>query len=107
MRVNSFLTHEKERPHRQVENICGVLVHARPDLLPDVTAALEALPGVEVHMASDEGKMVITVEDAPDAATGGTWAGATIDQFNKIPGVLSVTLAYHHFDSELAGEIVQ
>ncbi|MBC7908778.1 MAG: chaperone NapD [Rhodospirillaceae bacterium] len=102
MRVNSFLAHEKERPHRQVENICGVLLHARPDLLSEVTAALEALPGVEIHMTGAEGKMVVTVEDAE-----GTWAGATMDQFNKIPGVLSVTLAYHHFDSELAGETVQ
>lgn len=102
MRVNTFLAHEKERPHQHPENICGVLVHAHPDLLPEVTAALEALPGVEIHMVSEQGKMVVTVEDA-----GGTWAGATIDQFNKITGVLSVTLAYHHFDSELAGEIVQ
>lgn len=102
MRVNNFVAREKERSHHQVENICGVLVHIRPEERQSITTSLEALPGVEVHMVSDQGKMVVTVEDA-----GGTWAGATIEQFNKIPGVLSVALVYHHFDSELAGEIVQ
>ncbi len=101
MRVNSFVRTERERPHPAVENVCGVLVHARPDLRHDVARALEDLPGVEVHMIGDEGKLVVTVEDA-----GGTWAGATIDQFNRISGVLSVALVYHHFDSELEGEIV-
>lgn len=101
MRVNSFVRSERERPHPQVENICGVLVHARPEERFAVAKALEALPGVEVAIIGDEGKLVLTVEDAE-----GIWAGATIDQFNRVPGVLSVTLAYHHFDSELEGEIV-
>lgn len=101
MRVNSFVKTERERPQGAVENICGVLVHARPDERHAVAGALEALPGVEVHMIGDEGKLVVTVEDAA-----GTWAGATIDQFNRVQGVLSVALAYHHFDSELEGEIV-
>ncbi|HLO78738.1 MAG TPA: chaperone NapD [Magnetospirillum sp.] len=101
MRVNTFVKAERERPHVHVENVCGVLVHARPDLRHAVAEALENLPGVEVHIVSDEGKLVLTVEDA-----GGTWAGATIDQFIRIQGVLSVALAYHHFDSELEGETV-
>ncbi|MGE5478048.1 MAG: chaperone NapD [Bacteroidales bacterium] len=101
MRVNSFVQTERERPHTAVENICGVLVHARPEERHEVAERLTALPGVEVHIVSDEGKLVLTVEDA-----GGTWAGATIDQFIRVPGVLSVALAYHHFDSELEGEIV-
>lgn len=101
MRVNSFVQAERERPHAAVENICGVLVHARAEERHEVAERLTALPGVEVHIVGDEGKLVLTVEDAA-----GTWAGATIDQFNRVPGVLSVTLAYHHFDSELEGEIV-
>jgi periplasmic nitrate reductase NapD len=101
MRVNGFVAHEKQRPHTTVENICGVLVHARPEARFDVARALEALPGVEIHTMGDQGKLVVTVEDA-----GGTWAGATIDQFNQVPGVLSVALVFHHFDKECEGEIV-
>ena len=101
MRVNSFARAEGERPVRQVENICGVLVHARPDDRHGTAARLEALPGVEVHVIGDDGKLILTVEDAAD-----TWAGKTIEQFIQVPGVLSVALAYHHFDSDLEGEIV-
>lgn len=101
MRVNSFVRTEQDRPHAAVENICGVLVHAYPEERHAVAERLQALPGVEVHIIGDEGKLVLTVEDAE-----GTWAGATIDQFNRVAGVLSVTMAYHHFDTELEGEIV-
>lgn len=101
MRLNNFVARERERPQTQIENVCGVLVHARPERRHEVADALSAVAGVEVHVISDEGKLVLTVEDA-----GGTWAGATIESFKEIPGVLSTALVYHHFDSELEGEIV-
>ena len=101
MRVNSFARADDARPVRQVENICGVLVYARPDDRHAIAARLEGMPGVEVHVIGDDGKLILTVEDAE-----GAWAGATIEQFIKVEGVLSVALAYHHFDSELEGEIV-
>lgn len=100
MRVNSFVATEKQRPHVAVENVCGVLVHARPDEIKRISGDLEALPGVEVHQATEDGRLVVTVEDAE-----GQWAGATISRFNDIQGVLSVALVYHHFDSDLEGEI--
>lgn len=101
MRVNCFVQKEKARPHTGVENVCGVLVHARPDRRDAVRTALEELPGVEIHVATEDGRLVVTVEDAD-----GNWAGATISRFNDIPGVLSVALVYHHFDSDLEGESV-
>ncbi len=102
MRISRFVTDKPEPDlQKQAENICGVLVHAVPEERMAVKAALEALPGVEVHAVSDGGKLVVTTED-----TGDTWAGATIEGFNAIKGVLSVALAYHHFDSDLEGEIV-
>lgn len=101
MRVNSFLAHERDDPPVNPVNICGVLVHARPDLLPAVEAALSALPGTEIHAAADEGKLVVVVEDTAAAP-----ACTTINSINDIKGVLSVALVYHHFDSELEREIV-
>ncbi|HSV28048.1 MAG TPA: chaperone NapD [Candidatus Omnitrophota bacterium] len=100
MRVNTFVAKEKERPHDVVENVCGVLVHARPAELDHVRVGLGELPGVEIHQVTDDGRLIVTVEDAE-----GQWAGATISRFNDIRGVLSVALVYHHFDSDLEGEI--
>lgn len=100
MRVNAFLNAEREAPARPF-NICGVLVHARPDLRHQVADALGALPGTEIHAIADEGKLVVVVEDAQ-----GELASTTINRINDVPGVLSVALVYHHFDTELEGENV-
>lgn len=101
MRVNAFAAKERARPLDAVENVCGVLVHVRPGDAGSVRARLEAMPGVEVHAVTEDGRMVVTVEDAA-----GQWASATISQFNDVEGVLSVALVYHHFDSDLEGETV-
>jgi len=43
--------------------VCGVLVHARPERVGDVRGVLASMPGVEVHGVTDEGRMVITLEN--------------------------------------------
>jgi nitrate reductase NapD len=72
-------------------NMCGVLVHTRPENLNDVTARIAALPGVEVHQSSPDGRLVVTIEDIP-----GRWAGETLTDMQTEPGVLSASLVYHH-----------
>ncbi len=101
MRLSTFVEHEHAKPRGEVENICGVLVHVKPELRSQVKSALEAIPGVEIHVETEDGRMVVTVEDAD-----GVWAGAKITSFQDIQGVLSVALVYHHFDSDLEGESV-
>jgi periplasmic nitrate reductase NapD len=101
MRLGNFVKKEQDRDHAEVENLCGVLVHARPDRMTAVTEELGRLPGVEIHAANPDGKLVVTVEDAE-----GQWAGSTITRFNEVAGVLSVALVYHHFDTFSEGEIV-
>lgn len=78
-------------------NICGCLVHTMPGKAPAVIAAIEAAPGCEVH-AHDKGRIVVTVED-----TEARRASDQIMDLHQIPGVLTVTLTYHHFE-ELAPE---
>ena len=73
-------------------NISGVVVRAHPKHLATVQSQLGAMPGVEVHAATDDGRMVVTVED--DAAN----MVATINAFHDIKGVVSASLIYHHFD---------
>lgn len=73
-------------------NICGCLVHTMPGLTDKVIAAIEAVEGCEVH-AHEEGRIIITVEDTETAR-----ASDLIMDLHKIPGILTVSLTYHHFE---------
>ncbi|MCT4371056.1 chaperone NapD [Yangia mangrovi] len=74
-------------------NICGCLVHVRRDALPAARAQMEALKGVEVHAATEDGRLVVVVEDT-DAA----FASDIIMSLHQIRGVISLTINYHHFE---------
>lgn len=76
-------------------NIAGVLVHARPDKSDQVAARLAALPGVEVHQRSADGRLVITVEEVDETTT-----GQRLLEIQCFEGLLSASLVYHHFDSD-------
>jgi nitrate reductase NapD len=76
-------------------NICGVLVHTRPGNVEDVKGRLAALPGVEVHAATDEGRVVVTVEDTPERL-----AIETISDILQTVGVINASLVYQYTDDE-------
>jgi nitrate reductase NapD len=76
-------------------NISGIVVHAHPDKISKVSAMLEEIPGVEIHGASEIGKLVVTVEKADDRE-----AANTYEQISNLPGVLAVAMVYHHFEPE-------
>ncbi|MHA6268304.1 chaperone NapD [uncultured Aliiroseovarius sp.] len=78
-------------------NICGCLVHTMPDMTETVITAIDATQGGEVH-AHQDGRIVVTVEDTPDMR-----ASDQIMEMHQIPGVLTITLTYHHFE-ELDGD---
>lgn len=76
-------------------NICGCLVHTTPDRVPEATQAMTDIAGVEVHAQSDDGRLVLVVEDTADR-----FASETIMDLHQIPGVISLTLTYHHFEDQ-------
>jgi nitrate reductase NapD len=76
-------------------NIAGVLVHSRPEKIQDVRAEFIQMPGVEVHDVSEEGKMVVTVEEVHGADI-----AATMTQFHYTDGVLSAAMVYHHHEND-------
>ncbi len=97
-RIGRFVDAEHDRAAQggvAENNICGVLVHARPEQAGAVRAALAAMPGVEIHHAEPDGRMVVTIEDAP-----GRWAGATLTSFQDVPGLVSAILVYHHSEPD-------
>jgi len=76
-------------------HISGVLVHIRPEKVNAVKSRLNALSGVEIHAMTDDGRLVVTIENDD-----GTMVD-TMNSFHDIEGVLSASLIYHHFDEEI------
>ncbi|MHA3979806.1 chaperone NapD [Halovulum sp. GXIMD14794] len=74
-------------------NICGCLVHVSTAQVADARGRLDAMHGVEVYAASDDGRLVVVVEDTEAAS-----AADLIMEIHQVPGVISVTLNYHHFE---------
>ena len=80
-------------------NICGVLVHVRPEKMEESLKLLAELPGTEIHQSASDGRVVVTVEDVP-----GKWAGNTLTDISNLEGVLSAALVFHHRDEMADGE---
>lgn len=74
-------------------NISSLVVHARREDADAVRATLTAWPGVEVPAAAPDGRLVVTVESGSDRE-----AGEAFDRIRLLPGVMSVSLVYHHFE---------
>jgi len=75
--------------------ICGILVHSQPDGMDQVRQRLMALPGVEIHGNSKDGRLVVTVEDEQRQS-----AGDTVMQIQNMKGVISASVIYH-FSGEI------
>ena len=75
-------------------NISSVVLRARRGALDEVRRSLAALPGVEVHAATDDGRLVITLEDA-----GADSAADTFVKLHDIQGVMSVAMIYQYSES--------
>lgn len=76
-------------------NISSVLVNARPEKVKQVQDDLLALAGVEVHAATDDGRMIVTIEADSDQAVADMFA-----TINHQPGVLSAAMVYHQYESD-------
>ncbi len=74
-------------------NICGCIVHVLPEKAAGIRPGLEEIEGVEVHAGTEDGRFVVVVEDTDTRR-----ASEIIMDLHQIPGVISVTLTYHHFE---------
>ncbi|CUH46907.1 chaperone NapD [Ruegeria atlantica] len=74
-------------------NICGCLAHVAPDHTSAAARVMKGTPGVEIHAETEDGRFVVVVEDTPTRL-----ASETIMDLHQIPGVISLTLTYHHFE---------
>lgn len=81
-------------------NISSALVHAHPAQVETVAQNLRALPGVEVHGVSPEGKLIVTIESDDDDSTLSTYA-----HMGQVQGVLAIAMIYTQSESEPEKEI--
>lgn len=83
-------------------NLSSLVVHARADHTPKLRQAMSDMPGVEVHAATEDGRMIVTVEECEQAQF-----SATLMNIQTMEGVLSMSLAYHYCDNDLIEEASQ
>ncbi|HFD78993.1 MAG TPA: glutamate synthase [Gammaproteobacteria bacterium] len=74
-------------------NISGVVVRTFPRDIDTVTRALSEFDGVEVHGANEDGRLVVTVEQRDERGT-----ADLLVRMQDVPGVLSASMIYHHFE---------
>ncbi len=74
-------------------HISSLVVHARPEGMESIETTIGSLGGAEVHGASAQGKLVVTLETISEGEM-----LTQIDAINRIEGVLSVSLIYHQVD---------
>lgn len=104
MKINSrFVTEDQEQatlpgalPSQEKPfNVCGLLVHASIDRIEHVKKALHELAGVEVHAVTDDGRLVVTIEDSEEML-----AAEMITKVDRLDGVLNSSLVYHQFENQ-------
>jgi len=76
-------------------NISGVLVHAKPDQVDQVEKQLTAIPGVEVHTVTENGRLVVTVEQDFEKMI-----ADTVLNIHNCEGVLSAAMVYQYGDDD-------
>ena len=77
--------------------LASLVLRIHPPQREAAEAALGAFPGVECHGMSDDGKLIVTIEDVP-----GTALSDTLIAIHRIPEVLAATLAFESSDAMLS-----
>ena len=81
-------------------NICSVLMHAKLEMLDAVQQQLETQLGVEVHASTEDGRLIVTIEDERRKNVGERIMG-----FYEIDGVLSASMIYQFSDDNVENDI--
>jgi nitrate reductase NapD len=76
-------------------NLASLVVHTRPDDRDQIADQLLALPGVEIHAATDDGRLVVTVEDDVSQV-----AADTLTAIHETKGVISAAITFQYSDDE-------
>lgn len=79
----------------QKTHIAGVLVQVRPEHITQVRNRLADVAGLEVHVTSPDGRIVVTVE-----GEGRKCVTDALFSLNAMRDVLSASLVYEHSETD-------
>lgn len=71
--------------------ICSLVIQAKPQLLSSVSASLNAMQGVEIHVQGETGKMVVSI-DHPSRE----YCSDAMTKMSLIDGVMSSSLVFEY-----------
>ena len=74
-------------------SISSAVLRVKPARLAEMRTKLESMPGVEIHAATDDGRIVVTIESTETAGAADTYVA-----LNTLDGVLSANLIYQYCD---------
>lgn len=83
-------------------NISSAIVYARPGTDQVLREQLPQMPGVEVHAASEDGKIVVTIEAENDRA-----AIDLYEAIGRLDDVLNVAMIFQQTESHPDQELEQ
>ena len=81
-------------------NVSSLIVNVKDGQVLAVQALLAQQAGIEIHAASPEGKLIVTIETDSDRDT-----VAAYERISRTDGVLSAAMVYHQIESEPDREI--
>jgi periplasmic nitrate reductase NapD len=81
-------------------HISSIVVHIDPKALACVSGAVAGIPGLETHAATNDGKLVVTIEAPTDSES-----VALMDSVRALPGVLAVAMVFHQCETDPEQEI--
>nr|VFK47326.1 MAG: nitrate reductase NapD [Candidatus Kentron sp. TC]VFK50034.1 MAG: periplasmic nitrate reductase chaperone NapD [Candidatus Kentron sp. TC]VFK63112.1 MAG: nitrate reductase NapD [Candidatus Kentron sp. TC] len=76
-------------------DICSILLFARPERLSSVQDTLHDMEGVEVHAATPDGRIVVSVEKDNQEQF-----SETVLTLRGIGGVIDANLVYHFHEDD-------
>ena len=76
--------------------IAGMLIHTRPDAMPDAMQTLRDLSTAEIHDTGLPGKFVAVLECAHEREL-----GKIIEAIQALPGVVSVAMTSHFIEDSV------
>lgn len=72
-------------------NLASLVVRAQPAKMAVLRDALLAIPGAEIHAETEDGRMIVTVEETPEQTV-----STALTRVQQLEPVICVTLAYEH-----------
>ena len=78
-------------------SISGLVLQTRPEDTEGLRRHLGGMDGVEVHAVTDEGRLVVTVDQPDDGK-----AAETLQRLQTMDGILSASLVYNNFEQDPA-----